>query len=62
MTTHYNNQEDGKMKKGRPTNQVRELKYKMGLSLLHFKYLVPKKFRTPEVFGIILEHELKGKD
>ncbi len=54
----------------RPTNQERNkiykdklqsklLKYKMDLAYLHWYYLVPKKFRSPEVFGIILNSELK---
>ena len=47
------------MKKGRPTNQIRKFKYKLALSELHWKYLIPKKYRTPEVFGIILKHELE---
>jgi hypothetical protein len=49
-----------KSKRGRPTNIERMMKYKVGLSYLHFKYLIPKKFRTPEVFGIILKNELRG--
>lgn len=46
------------MKRGRPTNNTRNFRYKIELSLLHYKYLIPKKFRTPNVFEIILKNEL----
>jgi hypothetical protein len=47
------------MSRGRPTNRVRQIKFRIKLSELYWEYLVPKKFRTVEVFGIILKNELK---
>ena len=47
------------MIKGRPTNAVRRMVYKIKLAKLHWKYLIPKKFRTPEVFGTLLKRELE---
>ena len=49
------------MNKGRPTNSARRMIYKIKLAKLHWEYLIPKKFRSPEVFGILLEYELGGK-
>ncbi len=47
-------------RRGRPTNEMRKMIFKIKLSELYLKYLVPKKFRSPEVFGIILKHELNN--
>lgn len=48
------------IKRGRPTNQIRRLKYAIQFSKLHFDYLVPKRFRNPEIFGLILKYTLQG--
>lgn len=50
------------MKKGRPTNELKRMKYAIELALLHWNYLIPKRFRNPKVFGIILKHELNKEE